>query len=116
MKLWLDDTRKPPDPSWHWIRTAEEACAWLAQDCVTAASLDHDLGYSLLGRLHFDGIAVVEWLERQEREYRQDHWPPDGCAVHSMNPVGAARMRAVIAAHYAPPLAPVARADEPGEG
>ena len=97
MKLWLDDTRKPPDSTWAWVRTAEEATAWLRQDIVSEASLDHDLDLANLGKENFTGYDVVCWLEKHPV-----HWPWDGVEVHSMNPVGAEKMRVVINRHYYP--------------
>jgi len=88
MKLWLDDVRKPPDNSWHWVRTAEEAISWLADGIVSEASLDHDLGYSAS---RMSGYDVVCYLERVP-----DNLPWNGTKVHSMNPVGAEKMRVVL--------------------
>ena len=93
MKLWLDDTRKPPEEGWHWVRTAEEACAWLRDDVVRQMSLDHDLDLPNLGGESWTGYDVLCWLERHP-----EHWP-EVVYVHSMNPAGADRMRAVIARH-----------------
>jgi hypothetical protein len=87
IKLWLDDCRQAPE-GWHWVRTAEEALAWLLTDTVSEASLDHDLGY--VGRL--TGYDVAVWLERHP-----EHYPWDGVVVHSMNPVGAEKMRVALA-------------------
>ena len=91
MKLWLDDVRKPPDASWHWVRTAEEAVAWLREDVVSEASLDHDLALPLLGCEPKTGYDVAAWLE-----VHPEHYPPGGVQVHSMNPSGAERMRAAL--------------------
>lgn len=81
------------------MKTAEEAIALLATGEVTEASLDHDLSIeATLGTPAPDeqtGYTVVCWLEKH------GWWPRDGVRVHSMNPVGAARMRQVIERHYA---------------
>jgi hypothetical protein len=92
IKLWLDDVRKPPDDSWHWVRTAEEAVAWLRQDVVSCASLDHDLDLLNLGGEPKTGYDVACWLEKHP-----EHYPPGGVVVHSMNPVGAERMQVALA-------------------
>jgi hypothetical protein len=92
IKLWLDDARRPPDDSWHWVRTAEEAVAWLRQDCVERASLDHDLDLPSLGTEPRTGYDVCNWLEAYPH-----HYPPGGVEVHIMNPDGAVRMRVALA-------------------
>ena len=43
-KLWHDDVRRPPDETWLWARTNEEAIKILRVGGVTEISLDHDLG------------------------------------------------------------------------
>ena len=117
MKLWLDDSRNPEQhnhPGWHWVRTAEEAIAWLKADNfeIDEISLDHDLGvpscrdcrmsakseeeYSKifeLGCVHGEktGYEVILWLEQN-----LDHWPQFGVHVHSMNPAGRFRMQQAI--------------------
>ena len=129
MKLWLDDVRPPWRHGclgWEWAKTYEEAVALLQTGKIEQASLDHDLsealacgyacrcrdcGVNLLETVttcpecesrnletERTGYDVVCWLEEHP-----EFWPPDGCAVHSMNPVGADRMRVVIARHYAAP-------------
>jgi hypothetical protein len=91
LKLWLDDTRKPPEEGWHWVRTAEEAVAWLRDDVVSIASLDHDLDLPSLGGQPLTGYDVAAWLESHP-----NHYPSGGVVVHSMNPAGAERMRVAL--------------------
>lgn len=100
MKLWLDDERAPWKfgcIGWEWCKTADEAIALLQTGQVTEASLDHDLsfkatmGYSEGERT---GYEVVCWMEEN------DVWPINGVQVHSINPVGRARMQQVINKHY----------------
>ena len=111
MKLFLDDIRDPSKflkfdwGGWTWAKTAEEAIRYLRTANVTFASLDHDLtdeqmqkgGY--VGKIYEDGhksgYDVVCWLEQHP-----EFWPRDGVKVHSMNPVGRARMQKVIDEHY----------------
>lgn len=111
MKLWPDDIRNPIHHGhygWHWVRTAEEAIAWLkAEDIeIEEASLDHDLTPEqmeggIYGECRDDGqksgYDVVRWLERNP-----ERWPSGGVKVHSANPAGAARMQQVIERHYSP--------------
>lgn len=118
MNLWLDDVR---DPKAHgaigfvWVKSVDEAKQLLATGDVDRASLDHDLGAC---DVCLDGRTELEWL--QAHDYQQmpncshfgtgydlvcwmeetGHWPKHKPAVHSANPVGAARMRQVIQRHY----------------
>ncbi len=102
MILWLDDIRQPWKHGYvgaEWAKTAEQAIAILKTGKVTFASLDHDLSEAAtLGKAapgEKTGYSVICWLEENP-----EFWPEDGVKVHSMNPAGAARMRAVIEAHY----------------
>lgn len=101
MKLWLDDVRDPAEhgaAGYVWVKTAAEAVAVLSRGGVRFASLDHDLPVATtlgsLGPLGETGYAVVLWMEQN------DAWPPDGVRVHSMNPVGRARMLQAVQRHY----------------
>lgn len=107
--LWLDDIR---DPAKHgaigytWVKTVDEAKALLETGWVITASLDHDLGacaecmeqwkdadyaVSMPNCEHFGtGYTLCCWMEET------GNWPWEKPRVHSANPVGAARMRAVI--------------------
>lgn len=118
MFLWLDDLR---DPRKHgifnaaWATTYEQAVEMLATGDVTFASLDHDLGACeecVATNAHIgdmktpettfynhcphakSGYDVVVWMEEN------NVWPKNGVIVHSMNPVGKARMQQVIDRHY----------------
>lgn len=103
VKLWLDDIRPPWKHGclgWEWAKTADEATAFLSTGAVTEASLDHDLSeMATIGQPapnEKTGYTVVCWMEEH------DVWPVNGCSVHSMNPVGKARMLAAIQRHYWP--------------
>ena len=84
INLWLDDERPAPE-GWIAARTGAEALRYLEAGVVQDASLDHDLGKGLTG------YDVVCWMERTGK------WPQGEIWVHSMNPVGRARMEQVIA-------------------
>lgn len=112
--LWLDDVRDPAlhgAVGWVWAKTVPDAQAILATGDVDRASLDHDLGacdVCLAGKSEADwliehdyqqmpncshvgtGYDLVCWMEAT------GHWPKQKPAVHSANPVGAARMRQAI--------------------
>jgi hypothetical protein len=99
-KLWFDDIRRPPDESWIWARTVEEAKGLVRDNPVFAeASLDHDMG--LHGhdpdepdadlRIapdtsdYEDGMTFVRWLCETGKV-------PPVITVHSWNPDAARRM------------------------
>lgn len=101
MKLWLDDIRPPWKHGcigWEWAKTADDAIAMLKGGLITIASLDHDLSeQATMGQPapgEKTGYTVVCWMEEN------NVWPEDGVRVHSMNPVGKARMQQVIYKQY----------------
>lgn len=55
-KLWLDDSRRPPDKDWTWAKNVAEAQHLLKEDNLRfdTMSLDHDLGM-----VQFEGKAVI---------------------------------------------------------
>lgn len=81
------------------MKTADEAIAALKTGKYDLASLDHDLSEAATmgcaSESEKTGYTVVCWLEANP-----EFWPTDGVYVHSMNPVGATRMRQVIHTHY----------------
>ena len=102
MTLWLDDIRPPHKHGCigaDWVKTADEAIAALKTGKYTLASLDHDLSVAATPGMapasEKTGYTVICWLEEHP-----EFWPKDGVRVHSMNPVGATKMRVVIHAHY----------------
>jgi len=97
IKLWLDDERDPQEyglTGWTWVKTADRAIWHLESGYVIQASLDHDLGDKSIPEK--TGYTVVCWME----EFGV--WPCDGVSVHSMNPVGRAKMLEVIRANWKP--------------
>jgi hypothetical protein len=110
VKLWLDDIRPAP-AGWRWVKTVEEAQAFLVRGNVTHASLDHDLG-ACAECMH--GRTPEQWLEEHKFEQmpncdhfgtgytlvcwmeKNDIWPSEMCVVHSRNPAGRLRMMQVI--------------------
>ena len=89
MKLWLDDLRDVPvGGEWACARSVNEAISLMETLDITYASLDHDLGdWANEGG---DGITFVLWMAENNK------WPSEGIAVHSMNPVGAENMLAIV--------------------
>ena len=109
LKLWLDD-RRPAPSGWTRAYTVADAQRYLATGLVEEASLDHDLGAcdACMG-----GLSTREWLETNDYDMptcehvgtgytlclwmeQTGHWPAKMPEVHSMNTVGADRMKAII--------------------
>jgi hypothetical protein len=87
VKLWLDDRRDPPDASWRWVTTPEEAIALLARNEVELISFDHDLGID--GDREMTGYEVLLYIE--EAVATREYEPPQ-MLVHSANPPGHERL------------------------
>lgn len=97
MRLWHDDIRRPPDDSWTWARTNQEAMSFLEAGGVSECSLDHDLGLERAdpdvpdADLQHgwdpvnDGLGLVRWMIEHDLV-------PGLVTIHSWNPVGARRM------------------------
>jgi hypothetical protein len=80
MKIWLDDIRIPPDSTWTWCKTAEEAIGTIfVNQEIQFISFDHDLGEGA------SGYRVAVFLEfMASLGYKMvDTWD-----IHSANPVG----------------------------
>src|SRR6476620_10392792 len=93
MRVWLDDRRVPPDPSWVWVKTPEEVIELLKTGEVVEVSLDHDLGI-LEGEREQTGYDVLLWLE--EKVATEGFSPPTTISVHSANAAAAPRMEQAI--------------------
>jgi hypothetical protein len=89
MKLFLDDTRTPPDSSWTLVRTIEECKSHLEIGEVEELSLDNDLGEGFL-----EGRELVKWMAENEI------WPKNKPKVHSGNIVAALYMRQMIERYF----------------
>jgi hypothetical protein len=90
VKLWLDDVRTPPDETWTWVKTVDEAIGLMKTSDVTEASLDHDLGSDLDGNELPAGRTLVYWMAEN------DVWPAEALSVHSANVVGVEYMVGMI--------------------
>lgn len=107
MKLWHDDMRPPPDDTWVWARTNDEAKTHLRSEAVEVASLDHDLGMEEVDLRDMDieqqidvaiaqqerhsetGLDLVDWMVKEDLV-------PSIVRIHSWNPPGAQAMAARI--------------------
>ena len=92
MKLWIDDVRPAPE-GYVWCKSVNDAVTAIIttevfhkDDAITLIDIDHDAGdYASDGG---DYIRLLDWLEETGHNYP--------IRIHSMNPVGAANMRAII--------------------
>ena len=103
MKLWIDDLREPPTRGYRWCKSVTEAKRIIFDYNlmykvsggkefykITLIDLDHDAGdFAQYGG---DYIELLNWLEAE-----QDHITHIPIFhLHTMNPVGAENMRAII--------------------
>ncbi len=115
MNVYMDDVRECPFPGWMVARSIEACKLLLKSGHVEHLSLDHDMGacddcrskglhegdllnpetYFMNWCPHYeDGTKLVHWM------ISTGNWPAKKPVVHSANPVGAARMRAMIDRFY----------------
>lgn len=96
--LFLDDERYPAHERYAWVivRNFEEAVRYFETNpCPEFISLDHDLG----DKDAKTGYDFVKWLCEQDMN-NPGFIPKDfSFTVHSMNPVGAANMKAYLSAY-----------------
>lgn len=114
INLFVDDFRQAPE-GWTLATTVAQAKYLLMTRKVRLLSLDHDMGAcslciassSHVGDMQTpettffnwcphaeDGTALVRWI------IETGYWPQEKPTVHSMNPVGAARMRGMIERYW----------------
>ena len=94
-KLWLDDIRTPPDETWLWVRSYDEATEAIDSACFDIISLDHDLGVVEIGGEveAKTGYDVACYLE--QRVFSGEITAPNRILSHSANPVGRRRIEQV---------------------
>jgi len=89
MKVYLDDTRQPPE-GWTLVAWPDEAIAYLKTNTVTHLSLDHDLGNDEKGT----GYTVLQWIE--EQVVTNNFYPPI-IYIHTANPAARKKMELALA-------------------
>jgi hypothetical protein len=119
INLYMDDVRSCPYVGFLTVRTVEDAMLHLSvPDHVNRCSLDHDMGSCAdcqatqadIGDMRtpettfmrwcphvLDGTKLVRWM------VETGHWPLQKPVVHSANPVGRARMQALIDQFFGQP-------------
>ena len=102
MNLWVDDLRPPPSKDWIWAQTFDDARILVRTIVWDTMSLDHDLAdihYAALDSpVERTGFDLVRYIRKVVDSY--PHRLPNHILVHSMNPVGKAKMEAEIADLY----------------
>jgi len=103
-KLWLDDVRKPPDDTWTWVKSYDEAVQAVEGQWFGIMSLDHDLGMEVAEEM-VSGIVVAREREKptgydfacyiERRVHMGDMLPPMVMVSHSANPNGKVRIELV---------------------
>jgi hypothetical protein len=103
MKIWHDDIRRPPDDTWTWARTNDEAKGLFQEHEVEAISMDHDLGHHdkdpdeesailLRGHSEDNGYELAKWMA-------ENGFVPEQITIHSWNPSGAERIAWALRDH-----------------
>lgn len=93
-RIWLDDVRPPPDPTWIVVTTSHDCIREIEhRSPIEEISLDHDLGDPDPGG--DSGYRVLVWIEER---IATDPWfePPKTIRVHTANPVARVRMEAAV--------------------
>jgi len=110
-KLFLDDTRQPPDPSWEVVRTYSGFCDYIDRNGVPdVISFDHDLADEHYATVSWQCEPLVDVIDyttfKEKTGYECAKWLiargtlPKQYFVHSLNPVGAQNIRFIMEAAY----------------
>lgn len=100
MKLWIDDFRLPPDDTWTWAKTFEEAMQHVTAVpySIEEISFDHDLGMKWRDNDGWfrwrDTQPVAKWFEDEAQSGRLQKMPV--WFIHSMNPEGRRALLATL--------------------
>ena len=95
MRLWVDDVRPAPN-GYYWCKRVKEAISIIERrignedwmEPIEILDMDHDAG-EYAEFYGGDYINILKWMEY----HYPDHKIP--IRIHSMNPYGAQRMRAI---------------------
>jgi hypothetical protein len=100
-KLYIDDLRNSPDDSWIVVRTLTGAIRVLATMDVDVISLDHDISHYVSVDGNARPFACVENFSAVcyfiGEKYKG--LSPPSIILHTSNPVGAQRMRHILASY-----------------
>ena len=87
MRLWIDDLRAPPDDTWIWAKSSNEARSLYLDLQFIEVSFDHDLGG--------DDTAMPIANMIEELAANGEAEPPIW-HIHSANPVGRQNLKAAL--------------------
>lgn len=110
-KLFLDDSRNPPDFTWDVVKSYDQFVAYIQLHGVPdVISFDHDLG-----KEHYEHYAAFIGVEDEATDIRipyesfvektgydcakwlvENYRLPPSYRIHSMNPVGAQNIKFVL--------------------
>lgn len=100
IKIWVDDIRPAPEDYDVWKKTVlgtiDAIKMAYKRSLSIELSLDHDAGiYAQSGG---DYIKILDWLERESKEYLCDQFIEENMIfhLHTANPVGRENMRRII--------------------
>ena len=105
IKLWVDDLRNPEEfagMDWHWAKTVTEAIRILDTMEVSEVSLDHDITHAILPgdaprpSLIYQPVVCPETYEAVARFIARMPVSKMEIRIHTANPDGAAKMKAVL--------------------
>jgi len=93
MKLFIDDTRNPPNEDYMVARSYDEAIHILrSKGCPEYISFDHDLGST-----DKSGYEIAKWIINSDLNKKGLFIPKNfRFSVHSQNPVGAENIRSAL--------------------
>jgi len=90
-KLFLDDTREPPDPSWEVVRSFGDFKKIISSNGLPSlVSFDYDLTNDFRDKTTKTGLACATWMK--EYIVSNNFRCPD-FRVHSQNTSGAKKLR-----------------------
>src|SRR5262245_13435453 len=92
MKLFIDDIRNEPDPSWTLARTINAAVSAIDTFEFETISIVHDISH--------DGVACRETVTAVAlflKEKYRDTFVRPKIVIHASNPAGAIRIRGILA-------------------
>ena len=99
-KLWLDDVRKPPDESWTWCKSVDEALVFVKANACEEWALDHDLGGQLAhyghGPYDFEAPSGLAFVSRLATECDWSRRLPSRISIHSTNDEGVYAMIRIL--------------------
>lgn len=116
-KLWLDDKRQPPDDTWIWAKTAQDAIHTLDSQPIELASLDHDLGMTDRDKFQQYTRGMISEEEAEDNAMTvvthllSTKRFPAKIIIHSANEEASEQMRVLLAPHTNVQVKP---ADEAG--